>query len=727
MLSRFYQKQSRTILWVVALSFPFLVMQTESLPTNNDIETWLPGESDVRVTYEEFKEQFGGEEIILIGLEVSAIDERLVEAVCRRIERLTGIRRCWSPGRLRAVMADLGVSYKVIDRRLHRLAVSEDGRLIGLIAQLSEMGLEYRAGTVGQILEQLQYCQLRGNDVCLAGSPVLIAELDRLGSPKQNKRFFLVTLLISLILLFAMTRQWKLSFAILGLTIWAINLTMTTVKLAGGEMNFILGALSVMVMVFTLAIIIHLLHYYRAAWGEKDPLAASLRRAWKPCVLATLTTVLGLLSLTVSEFDPVRQFGYAASAGSLIALLVGLGLTPALLTLWPNQSVRSVESLSWFSRAAHGMLDHSRSVAVCAGLLVVVAGLGLARIESKIDPLEFLPQQNKVLVDQRRIEKELTNVDSIEAVVDFGDDERTFGEKLDEIRRLEAIIAAHPAVRHTMSAATFLPEELPTNAFTAAAILGKARSRQDKHSDYMAEDGQAWRISARVRPNTVISRSQTFVDLSRATSGAPIRFTGLAPLLDHAQSAIFDGFWESFSMAFGVITVVMVLSLRSIKMGLLAMIPNLTPICIVFGVLGWIGFPVDIGMMMTGSIALGIAVDGTFHFLVRYQEQQRHMNDSAQAARSALLQTGAPIFKAAAIGGTGMLALGLSHFAPTARFGVLMAMLLFAALIGDLVLLPAVLSLRNSKVRPGGVGHRLADRRPGFLRLRQSLKLHRRT
>ena len=158
----------------------------------------------------------------------------------------------------------------------------------------------------------------------------------------------------------------------------------------------------------------------------------------------------------------------------------------------------------------------------------------------------------------------------------------------------------------------------------------------------------------------------------------------------------YNGFWESFAMAFVIISVVMIVSLWSLKTGLLAMILNLTPLCIVFGILGWIRFPVDIGMLMTGSIALGIAVDGTFHYLVRYEERYRRTKDSARAARFALFQTGAPIFEAAAIAAIGMLALTLSQFNPTARFGYMMATLLLAALVGDLMLLPALLYMRSA-------------------------------
>ena len=102
-------------------------------------------------------------------------------------------------------------------------------------------------------------------------------------------------------------------------------------------------------------------------------------------------------------------------------------------------------------------------------------------------------------------------------------------------------------------------------------------------------------------------------------------------------------------------------------------------------------------MMMTGSIALGISIDGTFHFLVRYQEQWDAGKSSGHAVRIALLTTGGPIFESIVVSSIGMLALTLSSFAPTVRFGLLMASLLMATLAGDLLLLPAILALRRGR------------------------------
>lgn len=723
MLSKFYRRYSVHLLWIVALSFPYFFYKAETLPANNDIETWLPEKSAVRAQYDEFRSTFGAEELILVGLPRESCGERLAEALCLRIEALPGIRQCWSPARMQAVMRDLGVSDREIRKRLEGLTVSADGDLIGLVALLSKAGLEDRAGTVEAVRRELDYCQLTGNEVNLAGAPVVIAELDRLGSRDSNKKFFIVTLLISLGLLYYFLREWKLTLAIVGFTVWAINATLAAIHLAGGEMNFILDALPVMVMIFTLAIAVHFLSYYNASAASPDPLGTALKLAWKPCFLATLTTVIGLVSLTISDISPVSQFGYAAAAGCVIAMFTGLGFTPAALTIWPRDPFEVRHAAGFLSRLGFWFLERSKPVVLTAATLMIASCIGLASLESRIDPLDFLPEDGKVLADVRRIRQDLSNTESVEAVVDFTGRDLAFVEKLQMVRRLQETIAGHPAVQHAMSLASFFPNRLPESPLETARILNRAQSHRD-NNDFIAAGEQLWRISARLDPHAGISQQQIFDDLEQMTAGEPVTFTGIAPLLERAQHEIFHGFWESFATAFLIITGVMVVSLRSLKAGLVAMIPNLAPVCLVFGALGWLEIPVDIGMMMTGSIALGIAVDGTFHFLVRYQEHMQVRKDSQWAARLALLQTGMPIMQATVIASIGMLALTLSSFGPTIRFGYLMAAMLLAALAGDLVLLPALLHLRPSqrqspRVRrrqPHFAARQHAPSRPGLAR-----------
>ena len=141
MLTSLYQRHGRWLLVLAAIAFPFLAWKGETLPSNNDLETWLPLESDVRSTYEMFKEEFGAEEVILVGLPNLKPDDPLVESVAERLSQLPGIRHCWSPQRFGQAMRDLSVSEEKIEERLSGLSIAKDKQMLGLVALLSTSGL----------------------------------------------------------------------------------------------------------------------------------------------------------------------------------------------------------------------------------------------------------------------------------------------------------------------------------------------------------------------------------------------------------------------------------------------------------------------------------------------------------------------------------------------------------------------------------------------------------
>ena len=330
-------------------------------------------------------------------------------------------------------------------------------------------------------------------------------------------------------------------------------------------------------------------------------------------------------------------------------------------------------------------------------VVVLVASIGVMWLKPRIDPLDFLPHHSKVVSDLLQCERELTNIESIEAIVDFGTEDLSFVEKLNRVRAIEARMAEHSAIRHTMSLASFFPQELPSRALEAARMFSRAQA-SGQRGDYMSAGERYWRISARVQGDTTEDKARAFDELAVMLKDDPVRLTGIAPLLGQAQQQIFRGFWESFGTAFLIIGIVVACSVRSVKTAFLAMIPNLSPIFLVFGILGWLNQTIDIGMMMTASIALGIAVDGTFHFLVIYKQHLKKNCTPERASYEALVDTGAPIFQAAVIASCGMLALTGSSFSPTVRFGWLMATLLMSAVVGDLVFLPSLLALRRNRL-----------------------------
>jgi predicted RND superfamily exporter protein len=707
LISRFYQRHSRLVVIGMFVSLAVFTPLAETIPPNNNTETWLSPDTDVRRVYDEYRAHFGGEELILIGIERERHSDKFVEALCRRLERLDTVRQTWSPQRLTKVMDEFGLSADEITRKLERISISRDGRLAGVVVLLTDAGLEDRAATMQGVYDVLDRSQLTANQRRLTGAPVIVAELNRLGGRKANKIYFLLTIGICLSLLWYWIREFKTAFLILVETIWAFQLTLAVVKLTGGEMNFILGSLPVLVMVFTMAIAIHFLHHFAASMQSDDAIGKTLGEILWPCALATVTTAIGLASLSLSEIPPVQQFGIATAGGTLVAFVAGIGITPAILTLCPPVHFRHASWQKTFrSLAAQLYIKRKRTTALVCGL-VAYCGCGLYWVRAEFQPLNFLPASSKVLQDTKYLSREMAPTDSIEVIVDFGTRQRSRLEQVRVIREFEHALRDIPDVPVVTSGASFLPDPLPQD------LAGLAALNINDANNYVADGGFKWRVSARIEPQGGVTRQDLFAAIQATSETVASRHdvsvvcTGISPLIERAQADIFTGFWKSVITAFCLITLIMIISLRSFQAGAVAMLPNITPILLVFGVLGWLRIATDIGTMMTGSIALGIAVDGTFHFLTRYRRLFKESGNTVYATRVALEKTGPPIVHATLITGIGMLALGLSNFGPTVRFGLLMTTSLAVALIGDLILLPCLLYLR-----PRSRKTRLADEQP---------------
>ena len=173
----------------------------------------------------------------------------------------------------------------------------------------------------------------------------------------------------------------------------------------------------------------------------------------------------------------------------------------------------------------------------------------------------------------------------------------------------------------------------------------------------------------------------------------PIRavFTGMVPLVYKTQAQLLVSLSESIAWATVLIAGVMIFVLRNVVAGLASMIPNVFPIFMTFGALGWLGIKVDIGIMMTASVALGVAVDDTIHFLTWFRRGLSRGLSRYDAAMLSYDRCGTAMMQTTLIGGLGLSVFATSTFTPTQQFGYLMITMLGAALVGDLLLLPAIL------------------------------------
>jgi uncharacterized protein len=169
-------------------------------------------------------------------------------------------------------------------------------------------------------------------------------------------------------------------------------------------------------------------------------------------------------------------------------------------------------------------------------------------------------------------------------------------------------------------------------------------------------------------------------------------YTGVVPIVYKAQRALLQSLISSTFWSFATITPLMIFVARGLRPGLVAMIPNVLPVLAVFGGMGWMGIPIDIGSMMTASIALGVAVDDTIHYLSWFRTNMDELKNRNEAIVRSYKSSAIPTLQTAVISGLGLSVFAFSTFTPTQRFGWLMLAILIAGVVAELVMLPAILA-----------------------------------
>lgn len=189
-----------------------------------------------------------------------------------------------------------------------------------------------------------------------------------------------------------------------------------------------------------------------------------------------------------------------------------------------------------------------------------------------------------------------------------------------------------------------------------------------------------------------IERNRASVAPPVAVTNVSAVYTGVVPIVYKAQQALLQSLIESTNWAFLTITPLMMFVARSWRAGLVTMLPNALPVLVVFGAMGWLGVEVDVGSMMTASIALGVAVDDTIHYLTWFREEMGKTTDRKVAILRTYQRCATPTFQAALISGLGLSIFAFSTFTPTQRFGMLMLTILWAGVVAELIYFPALLA-----------------------------------
>lgn len=488
---------------------------------------------------------------------------------------------------------------------------------------------------------------------------------------------------------------------------------------AGLHINLVSQSLVVVVFAVGIADSIHVLAEYQRALaghlGKTEALVEAMSTLVVPCFFTTITTVAGMLSLTTSHLAPVREFGLLAGLGVTFALVLSMTFLPAVLALAPAPSAAALERqdggpMARLLAQVVAVVERRRA-AILATFALAVAGSAalIPRLEVGANPAAYFRADDPVRDDIRVIDQTLGGSTSIELFVTAEDEalkdparlarleglERWL-EGLPSVTRVGSITNALAALNLAMTGTRALPR---TEAAVAQALL--LLEDEPELSALVSEDYTRARVSARVRMSEtaalVAEIPRVEAKLTAEFSGPDLRVepTGFVKLISQMELYIVDSQVRSFLAAFVLISVMMALLLRSVRLGLYAMIPNLGPVVVGLGVMQLLSIRLDPGTAMLGSLTLGLVVDDTVHMTSRIRLHLVAGLSTREAVTRAILEVGRAVIITSLILSAGFGVLALGSFTPNIYLGGMAAVVILLALAADLFVLPAALVRRQ--------------------------------
>ena len=689
---------------------------------DNRLERWVDATGAPAQRYARFKALFESDEFILAAYTGKDLfDTASLEEQIDALERLEALPHVTRVSGIPAVFRDQfgGEDAAALRDEFHSTPfykgalISNDGAVGGLLIETAPPDTpagrhEFMAG----IHTAIAPLQSAGWEIHIVGPPQLNVVLDDLSS-RESLRVFPLAVACAvavLALLFRSARATLIAVACAGLS---LLLTLALMGLSGRSMTMVTSSMPSLLWVLVLSNIIHLLRRYqhhRVDRPAEEALRCALRETARPCTLAAVTTAFGFGSLIVANMVPVRELGFFSAAGLLISLSVNLTVGPLLIRWFrlPAPRNKRVAAPYWPAPVIHFTRRHAGSILAIStlALAVTLASVFWLRVES--DPLVFLPADSPVREDYAFVSERLSGFYTLELVIDApgGWLQPPVWNALDEVTHA---IESMPGVARVMSPVDFLrklnqwdhafaPEAYapPKDAAAAHALLaelddaGSAPLRR-----LVSESGEVVRLSALVR----VMGSSEFHQIVAAAEDALDKLppplhgeaTGIVLQLVNAQLNLVYTQIESLGLAFVIIFGCIGIGLRSWRLTLVSIAPNLLPILSALTVMATAGILLDAATVMMASIALGIAVDDTIHMLSAYRERRRAGTAGADMVEHAYLQVAPSMLMTTVVACIGFFALCRSAFVPIQYFGGLSGIAMLVALAADLLLVPATL------------------------------------
>ena len=728
---------------LVLLTFGPLAI-TVDMRLSNSAEDYIPPHSDAAVFERELRERFPADELLVAAFEGEEIFEDAfldaLEQVVAAMQRHPLVDRVLSPETLDHISGtpDGFVVEPLLDREIRQrlrpserldrmlsdrfapgLLIAGDGSLLAIAVRPRPLNDSLqRLSIQTAFLEAVEGAGIEGQMVALSGQTALdTAQL--LATLRDTITFLPTTLAIGLGLIAWLFRRWLALAAASAVMASSVGAALAFLVIAGHPFTLITAILPPLMVALSVALLIHWFNALAFAdrLGARGP--ERVLRAWgairQPALFTALTTAAGLLSLSISPIPPIRALGQAAAIGVLVLYVVVIWILPPIFARWDRGN---------WGRSGAGIVLLDAPVAQLrrigmrrplwvlslAALLLAVGAPQVAKVQVETDLFRFFKDDHPITQSNILFKERLSGITALEVVF-----EASYRDAFTEVSHLQRIetfrdwVSERPEVDRVTSLVEMI-EEMHWAFHAEDPAYRELPNRDDLIAQYLFiydgtdlyelvdRDFRTTRIllnlnvSGSSAINGVIQEVHDFLD-RLDLQDVSYRTAGFARLFGDQERMLIEGQIRGLFTAVLLIFLLMAFLWRSPAAAGLGMIPNLSPILLIFIAMGAFGLWLDFATAMIAGVSVGIAVDDTIHIYHGYRSRRLAGRSHVWALARTYQHAGRAVTATTLILAAHFLVLGLSQFVPTVEFGLLTALGLVVALVFDLLVLPALLTV----------------------------------
>ncbi len=545
--------------------------------------------------------------------------------------------------------------------------------------------------------------------------------LDRLSG--EFLQFFVASFLLIVLFLFISFRSfwgvWVPITIVLLSIVWTLGLMTAT----GKALDIMTVLLPTMMFVVGMSDVVHIVTKYieelrnNPLVDKFDALIKTLKETGFATFITLLTTSLGFLTLINSKVIPIRDFGIYTSLGVFIAFILSYSIMPVVLYLLPKPKMaeKPITSDFWSKRLHKLLLWIFRNAKTLTVGTIIVLGAsiyGITQIQVNNYLIEGLTRKDELRTDFEYFEKNYSGVRPFEILITPKDSTHSLWEpaELRAIDKLEQYLEKDFGVGFMFSPATLVKGfnrvqhgnnneyySLPANDSDIVAAVEQIKDYKQARAEVrklITKNGNQARLTGKmpdIGSKAFRERSialTAFAENDPAMKAIDVRITGAALMFDKNNQYLVDNTIQGLFLSILVVALIIAFVHRNWRMMVIAVIPNLIPIIIIGGIMGYFGIEMKSATSIIFSIAFGIATDDTIHFLARLKLEMKQGKSVIYCVKRSFLSTGKAVIVTSLILCGGFFSLISSGFESTFYFGLLVSITLFVAVVTDLLLFP---------------------------------------